>query len=143
MKNNLLTKMTEFEGQKLEIIIEKNELLFELYSTGMALGYVKTAKGKKYPQKDRVDKILKNAEISTVVHGIQQYLTEDMLYDFMLESRTDKCNVGVVKTNAYKSWIRYFPREEIPSKEDYEIWEGIDFSKPISLCILETLIRLQ
>ncbi|KGI37936.1 hypothetical protein DP149_10170 [Clostridium tetani] len=32
----------------------------------------------------------------------------------------------MVKTNAYKNWIRYFPREEIPSKEDYEIWEGMD-----------------
>lgn len=44
-------------------------------------------------------------------------------------------NVGVVKTNAYKNWIRYFPREKIPSKEEYEIREGIDFSKPISMYI--------
>ncbi|BDR75775.1 BRO-N domain-containing protein [Clostridium tetani] len=91
MKNNLLTKMTEFEGQKVEIIIEEN-VLFELYSTGMALGYIKKNNiGKIYPQKDRIDKIIKNAEITPCVHGVHTYLTEDMLYDFMLESRTEKC----------------------------------------------------
>ncbi|WP_185750685.1 hypothetical protein [Clostridium sp. KNHs214] len=42
---------------------------------------------------------------------------------------------GTYKTNAYRSWIRNFPTEEVPSREDYEIWEGIDFNKPIELFI--------
>ena len=41
----------------------------------MALGHVKIAKGKIYPRKDRIDKNIKNAEISTVVHDGRQYIT--------------------------------------------------------------------
>lgn len=69
--------------------------MFELYSTGMALGYIKsnTIKGKKYFQcrKDRIDIILKNAEIIPLVYNGLIFLTENQLYDFMLEAHTDKC----------------------------------------------------
>ena len=81
-----------FEGNKVEIIKDENgNPLFEISSTGMALGYVKYAKGKAYPQKDRIDKTVANAEITLVVHGVQLFLTESQLYDFMLEAHTDKC----------------------------------------------------
>ncbi|EDS77060.1 BRO family, N- domain protein [Clostridium botulinum C str. Eklund] len=88
----------QFEGNKVEMIEKDGQVLFELYSTGMALGYVKAAKGKLYPQKDRIEKVLTNAEISTVVQGVQQYLTENMLYDFMLEARTEKCK-------SFRKWV--------------------------------------
>ena len=43
-----------FEGNQVEIILnDKDEPLFEIYSTGMALGY-KTSNG--YPYKSRIDK---------------------------------------------------------------------------------------
>ena len=46
-----------FEGNEVEIILnEKSEPLFEIYSTGMALGY-KTSNG--YPYKSRIDKTIK------------------------------------------------------------------------------------
>lgn len=90
-----------FEGNQVEIILnEKGEPLFELYSTGMALGYMTNSKGKTYPHKVRIDKTIKSAEISTVVHGVQQYLTEEQLYDFMLEAHTDKCK-------KFKKWITH------------------------------------
>lgn len=93
--NNLML----FEGNEIGIIIGENgEPLFELYSTGMALGHVKIAKGKPYPRKDRIDINIKNAEISTVVHDGQQYLTEEQLYDFMLEARTEKCK-------PFRKWV--------------------------------------
>ena len=96
-KNNNLS--TVFEGNDVQIIVDENdELLFELYSTGAALGYVTTAKGKNYPHKTRIEKTVENAEISTVVHGVQQYLTESQLYDFMLEARTDKCK-------PFRKWV--------------------------------------
>lgn len=98
MNNIKVFNNKQFEGQKVEIIMLEGEPLFELYSTGMALGYVKVAKGKVYPQKDRIRKVADNAEISTVVHGVHTYLTEDMLYDFMLESRTEKCK-------KFRKWI--------------------------------------
>lgn len=108
----LLTK--NFEGQGVEIIIENNELLFELYSTGMALGYTKIAKEKIYPQKDRIEKTAKNAEISTVVHGVQQYLTENMLYDFMFEAKTDKCKL-------FRKWVT---NEVLPTIRKYGAYIG-------------------
>ena len=90
-----------FEGNQVEIILnEKEEPLFEIHSTGMALGHIKYAKGKAYPRKDRIDKDIKNAEISTVVQGGQQYFTEETLYDFMLECKTEKCK-------PFKKWITH------------------------------------
>ena len=64
----------------------------------MALGQVKVAKGRKYPNKDRIDKNLKNAEIITVVHNAQQYINEEQLYDLMLEMKTDK-------VKPFRKWV--------------------------------------
>ena len=95
-----------FEGNQVEIITnEKGEPLFEIYSTGMALGHVKFANGKAYPRKDRIDRDIKNAEISTVVQAGQRYLTEEQLYDFMLECKTDKCK-------PFRKWVTH---EVLPS----------------------------
>lgn len=87
-----------FENVEVEVITDGEELLFELYSTGMALGYVKKAKGKKYPRKERIEANAKNAEVMPVVRGGQRYLTEDMLYDFMLEAKTDK-------GRSFRKWV--------------------------------------
>ena len=70
----------EFEGKKLDVILnEDGEPLFELYSVGMALGYVNkrtNSTGKLYisPYKSRIDKTLKNAEIIGVDHDGQTYI---------------------------------------------------------------------
>ena len=95
-----------FEGNEVEIILnEKGEPLFEIYSTGMALGHIKyNGVGKAYPRKDRIDKDIKNAEISTCVQAGHKYFTEEQLYDFMLETHTDKCK-------KFKKWIT---REVLP-----------------------------
>lgn len=96
----------KFEGMDVEIIELNGELLFELYSTGMALGYTnKNALGKIYPRKDRIDKIVENAEISMCVHDGHNYLTEPQLYDFMLEAKTEKCK-------PFKKWVT---NEVLPS----------------------------
>mgnify|MGYP001040342807 CR=1 FL=1 len=89
-----------FEGTDVEIITNDNkEPLFELYSTGMALGYVRqNAAGTFYPRKDRIDKTVKNAFIKPCVHDGHSYLTEEMLYDFMLEARTEKCK-------PFRKWV--------------------------------------
>lgn len=96
-----MNELFNFEGNNVEVIVGKNgEPLFEIYSTGMALGHVKIAKGKAYPRKDRIDKNIKNAEISTVVHSGQQYITEEQLYDFMLECKTEKCK-------PFRKWVTH------------------------------------
>ena len=94
-----MNKLMQFEGNNVEVIQDENgDLLFEIYSTGMALGYITFAKGKAYPQKVRIDKIVENAEITLVVHGVQLFLNESQLYDFMLEARTDKCR-------KFRKWV--------------------------------------
>ncbi|WWU65183.1 BRO family protein [Clostridium baratii] len=91
-----------FEGHKVEIIIENGEPLFELYSTGMALGYVDTkfrhGGDKYYPRKNRIDKVVKNADISISENAGHSYLNESQLYDFMLEARTEKCK-------SFRKWV--------------------------------------
>lgn len=97
-----MNELMKFENQDVRIEIINNEPVFEVYSVGMALGYVKhnTIKGVTYTQcrKDRVDKTLENAEISTLVHDGLIFMTEPQLYDFMLEARTDKCK-------AFRKWV--------------------------------------
>lgn len=87
-----------FEGHPVEIIEINNDILFELYSIGMALGYTTESNGKIYPHKVRINSTLRNADIKPFVQGVQTYLNENQLYDFMLEAKTDKCKT-------FRKWI--------------------------------------
>ena len=87
-----------FEGRKIVIIEENGILLFEVESVAMAIGYITIAKGKEYPHKSRIKTTLKNADISTVVHGVQQFVNESQLYDFLIEAHTAKSKV-------FKKWL--------------------------------------
>lgn len=99
-----------FEGHNVEIIQADGEVLFEVYSTGMALGYVNkrtNSVGKEYitPYKSRIDKVIENAEITCVCQGVTHYFTESQLYDFMLEAKTNKC----------KSFRKWVTKEVLPT----------------------------
>lgn len=91
-----------FEDKEVQVEIINDEVMFEVYSVGSALGYSRwtESKGKKYfkIEKSRIDTIVKNAEIPTLAHGGQTFITEPQLYDFMLESRTDKCK-------SFRKWV--------------------------------------
>lgn len=88
-----------FEGNNVTIIEKDGEPLFELYSTGMALGYTKkNSVGTVYAFKSRIDTVAKNAGIVPSVQDVHKYITESQLYDFMLEARTEKCK-------AFRKWI--------------------------------------
>lgn len=99
MDNKILKR---FEATDVIIEVIDGIPVFELYSTGMALGYVKSniINGKQYFQcrKDRVKKTLENAHISPLVHNGLSFLSESQLYDFMLEAHTDKCK-------PFRQWI--------------------------------------
>ena len=137
-----------FEGNEVKIIVnEKGEPLFELYSTGMALGYIKqnTINGKNYYQcrKDRVDKTIESAEIKPLVQDGLKYLTEEQLYDFMLEARTKKCK-------PFRKWVT---AEVLPTmrKTGAYIMEGREeeminkyfpsFSDDIKLAMVQDLLK--
>lgn len=94
-----MSKLMKFENTPIDIQIINGVPMFELYSTGMALGQVKkNAKGIVYPRKDRIDENAKNAEIQACVRNGHKYITESQLYDLMLEARTDKCR-------AFRKWL--------------------------------------
>ena len=59
-----------FEGNKVDIIIENDKPLFEIYSTGAALGQVKKNNiGTVYPRKERIDENLGSADITPCVRN--------------------------------------------------------------------------
>lgn len=94
-----MNEILKFEEQDVKIIVENGELLFEIYSTGMALGQVKkNSVGKEYPFKERIDKNLENAEIEPCVRNVHKYITESQLYDLMLEMKTDK-------VKPFRKWV--------------------------------------
>lgn len=110
-----MNEIMNFEGNDVEIIQDENgEPLFEIYSTGKALGYARSngksagehdVHPKLFPYKSRIDTVIHNAEITPVVHGVQLFINESQLYDFMLEARTDKCRI-------FRKWVT---NEVLPS----------------------------
>ena len=114
-KENLLTNL-EFEGRKLDYIIgEDGEPLFELYNVGMMLGYAReNSVGTEYARKNRIDKVIKNADIKPCDHCGHKYLTEEMVYDFMLEAHTEPCK-------RFKKWLS---KEVLPSIRKHGAYIG-------------------
>lgn len=94
-----MNEIMKFEDKNVDILIENDEPLFEVYSTGMALGQVKkNAVGNSYPRKERIDENLVNAEIQPCVRNGHKYITESQLYDLMLEMKTDK-------VRPFRKWV--------------------------------------
>ena len=127
MENKILKK---FEATDVTIEIIDGIPMFELYSTGMALGYVKsnTVKGKKYFQcrKDRVDKTLKNAEIKPLVHDNKKYITINDVRRLITLSHTDNSKkesfINFLKNNEYIDYNEIFTstRKEIKFLNELE-----------------------
>lgn len=93
-----MNKIVKFENTAIDVQIIDGTPMFELYAVGMALGQLKTAKGKNYARKDRIDENVKSAEIQPVVRNGQPYITESQIYDLMLETKTDKCRT-------FRKWL--------------------------------------
>lgn len=97
MANEIITK--QFEDIQVEIIEVDGEPMFEIYSTGMALGQVKqNSIGKDYPRRERIDENIKSAEIVPCVHNGHSYISEEQLYDLMLEMKTEK-------VKPFRKWV--------------------------------------
>ncbi|WP_346961586.1 BRO family protein [Clostridium sp.] len=93
-----IESMKLFEGRQVEIIIKNGQPLFELYSTGIALGQADIKNGKAYPKKARIEQNIINSGIELILRNGEKYLTETQLYDFMLEAKTEKCK-------AFRKWV--------------------------------------
>lgn len=87
-----------FGDYNIIMYIENGVTYFEVESVSMAIGYVTKAKGKEYPHKIRINKTLKNAEITPVVHGVQLFMSESQLYSFLIEAHTEK-------SKEFQKWV--------------------------------------
>lgn len=59
------------------MILYNDELLFELYSTCMAMGYFKYTKGKKYPRKDLIERLINNATVDIIPLKHKRFINID------------------------------------------------------------------
>lgn len=85
-----MNSLIKFENNNVEVIIKGDEVLFELYSVGQALGYERAnVTGKMYPRKSRIDEIVKNNNIRVVTKASHTYLSESQLYKFIMKSNTE------------------------------------------------------
>ena len=97
MNSKILNEL--FDGRNVIMEVDEQGILyFEIESLSMAIGYITKAKGKEYVHKSRMNKTLKNAEISTVVRGVQHWITEQQMYDFLIEAHTEK-------SKKFKKWV--------------------------------------
>ena len=142
---NLIKK--EFEGNEVEIIMIEDSPYFELYSSGAALGYGRwtESKGKKYYkiEKTRIKKVIENGCISTLAHDGRTFLSEEDLYDFILEARTEK-------SKSFRKWVTH---EILPSirKTGGFIQDGREeemilnyfpsFSEDVKMAMLQDILR--
>lgn len=129
MKNSLCKKPQQemiFEGMQVEIIEINGEPYFEIYSTGMALGHAKW-NGRRTsctPAKDRIDKNIESAGITTVVRNAQQYISEEQLYDLMLEMKTDK-------VKPFRKWVTSEVLPTLRKTGSYSM-QGVDINKVLA-----------
>lgn len=103
-----------FDGKSIEIIEGENgEPLFELYGVGQAMGYESTAKGKLYPRKTRINKIVKNAEIVITNIDNKIYINIDGVRKLITLSNTvnKQSFINWLQDNNYVSYKEVFVYE--------------------------------
>lgn len=116
-----MNEIMKFEEQDVIIEIINDKPMFEIYSVGFALGYQdrRTSKGKVYitPRKDRIEKILESADISTLAHRGQTFISLDGLRKLISVSNTKNKGVFIdwLKNNEFVEQNEVF---EYIRKED-------------------------
>ena len=99
-----------FEGNDVKVIEINGEPMFEIYSTGFAVGYQdkRVSKGKTYitPRKDRINKVLKNAEISTLEYDGQTFMNITGLKK-MVSMCHSKNKVGFINWLKENNFVQY------------------------------------
>lgn len=94
----------------IRIIKHNEELLFELYSTCIAMGYFKYAKGKIYPRKDLIERLIKNTEIDIILLGHEKFLTINNVRKMITLYHCENKNnfIDWLKQNGYVSYNEVF-----------------------------------
>ena len=75
---------------KINVKNTNNKLLFDLYSVGKNIGYVTKSKGKYYPHKTRIDKIIRNSDIEVFIIDNDKYIDINGIKTFITFSHSEK-----------------------------------------------------
>lgn len=110
-----------FEGCNVDMLVKNDgEVLFEIYSVGVALGYatsngrVSSSGNQLYPRKERIDDTIVKADVKPIEIEGKFYMTEDDLYDFIVEAGTAKCK-------PFKKWVTHEVLPSIRKKGYYSV----------------------
>lgn len=128
MNNKIENKiLKKFEATDVIIEVIDGIPMFELYSTGMALGYVrKNGAGKPYPRNSRIDTTVKNAGITPVVHNNKKYININNIRKLITLSHTDNSKkesfIMFLKDKGYLEYNEVFTssRKEITFLNELE-----------------------
>ena len=100
-------------------------------------GGIKSGKTKQINNLKQENKQLKeeNDQWKSYADELEEYYNPERIWT-TIDYHGFTCNLmfdNGHRTPAYNAWIRNFPAEQVPTKEDYELYQGIDFSKPIRM----------
>ena len=122
MKKRLTIYNKVFEGCNVDMLVKNDgEVLFEIYSVGVAVGYSKEngrvgvqSGHQVYPRKERIDDTIVKADIKPIEIEGKFYMTEGDLYDFIVEAGTAKCK-------PFKKWVTHEVLPSIRKKGYYSV----------------------
>lgn len=122
MEKGLTIYNKVFEGCNVDMLVKNDgEVLFEIYSVGVAIGYSKEngrvgvqSGHQVYPRKERIDDTIVKANIKPIEIEGKFYMTEGDLYDFIFEAGTAKCK-------PFKKWVTHEVLPSIRKKGYYSV----------------------
>lgn len=94
----------------IKVIAHNGDTLFELYSTCIAMGYYKISKGKVYPRKELIHRLIKNSEIDITLLNHEKYLSIDNIRKMITLSHCENKNnfINWLKQNGYVTYNEIF-----------------------------------
>lgn len=141
LENNLANEAVNMRGSELLAI---QELLTDLSKEKNRLsnkknGGIKSGMTKELNSLKQENEQLKEEkqELIDYAEGLEEYYNPTRVWttvDFHPFSLNYMYDNGR-RTPAYNWWINNFPREQVPTKEEYELYQGIDFTKPLGIDI--------
>ena len=107
------------------IKVDKN-VFFDLYDVGLFIGYSTMAKGKEYPHKIRIDKIINNSDIKTIELNGNKYIDINGIRKFITFSHSEKKTEFIewLKENQYIDYNEVF----LSTRKETEFFNALEKS---------------
>lgn len=116
-------------GMKPSEILQLQELISDIKTDIIKLSNKKNG-GDKTARTKKINKLQKQIDSLNSAPGENDFITLDT-HGFSNNYQYRYCEGGTYKTEAYKKWIKYFPRHQVPSIDHWEL----DLDKPVEVFI--------